>query len=120
MHLGLLLVNVEPGGEDAPAFERVGEGRLVYHRSARGVDEDGLGLHLLELRGAYEMPGLLGERGVDREEVALLQQLVQFQVSGSKFPFSFFFAGAARVDYLHAEAFRAADKGIPNPAKTAH
>src|SRR5215212_2965761 len=38
MDLRLLLVDVEPRGEDSSVFEGVGESGLVYYRPARGID----------------------------------------------------------------------------------
>src|SRR5215210_846819 len=117
MDLRLVLVHVESGGEDAVFGERFGERRFVDHRSARGVDEDGFGFHLLQLSGADEVRGLLGERGVEGEEVALLEQFVELQVARVELFFGFLSAGAARVEDLHVESPGAAGEGLTDPAE---
>ena len=58
MHLGLVLVDVEPGGENAPFGEGFGQGRFVHDGAARGVDEYGFWLHFVELIRADQVGSL--------------------------------------------------------------
>ena len=70
----LALENVEAGAGDAVGFQRLDQRGFVDHRPARGVDQDGRLLHLVELRRADEVVRLVRERHVDRDEVRLGQQ----------------------------------------------
>src|SRR4051794_1130050 len=74
----LALPDIEPGGEEAPALQRVEQRRLVDDAAARGVDDDRGLLHQRELRRADHVPGLGGERDVDAHQVALPQKVLQF------------------------------------------
>jgi len=55
---GLLLPHVERGAGQALFLERTGEGLLVHHRAARGVDQDRGRLHAAEERLADEVARL--------------------------------------------------------------
>ena len=58
MAVGYDNVDVEAGGEDALLGEGVRQGRFLHDGATRGVDEDGLGLHVVELIRADQVGGL--------------------------------------------------------------
>ena len=57
-HLGLVLVDVEARARDLLVLQRPHQRRLVDHRPARGVDDEGRGLHQRELPVAHQVPRL--------------------------------------------------------------
>src|SRR5258706_1400414 len=59
----LVLEHVEPGAREAALLERFEQRRLVHQRPAPQVDEDGPGLHALELRAADQPAGRGGGGG---------------------------------------------------------
>ena len=69
--------HVEAGAGDRARDERVVQRVLVDEAAARDVDDVRRRLHLRELLGADHAGGLGGLRHVDRDEVALLEQLVE-------------------------------------------
>ena len=69
LHFGFALEHVETRGEQAASVQRVSEGFLVNHRPARGVHEDGRGLHRTERGCVDEVSGRVRERAVQADDV---------------------------------------------------
>ena len=72
----LRLEHVEARARDQPVLQRLDHGGLVNGRAAAGVHEQRRLLHLLELRLAHHVIGVLGAGRVHGHDVGALQQLV--------------------------------------------
>src|SRR5262249_9448449 len=79
-HVRLALEYVEAGAGDLALLERARQRRLVDDRSARGIDQESCRLHQGELARADLVAGLGSERGMQRDEIGLLEQLPGRQV----------------------------------------
>ena len=76
----LALEDVQRRTAQAAALQCRRESLGVDECTAPGVDDDGAGLQPLDASAVEEMAGVGGERGVQRHDVALLQQLVERDV----------------------------------------
>ena len=73
----LLLKDIDARTGQLAAVQGVGHRLRVDHRPARGVDEVGPVLHPGDGVLVNQVSGLIVERAVQRDDVALLEQLVQ-------------------------------------------
>jgi len=103
---------------DVPGTQRGQQRIFVHHRSARRVDEDGIGPHQLQLTGAEETAGLGRQRAMNRNDVGAGQQLIEAHQLDTRWRL-----GDERVegDHVHAEAastirHQAADGSQPQQA----
>lgn len=75
-HWGLSLLYVEAGAGDAMLLQRFDKGRFVDESAARGVDEEGCGLHQGESLGIDDVSSLRLEGAVERDVVALAKEFL--------------------------------------------
>ncbi len=73
----LLREHVERGAGDVPALEGVHERVQVDQVATGGVHDPHARLHQMEAFGVDQVPGLGGERRVQRDEVGLEQQVLE-------------------------------------------
>jgi hypothetical protein len=73
----LFLEDVERGPGDGPVLERVVQGHLVHDAATRYVYEVGGWFHLLQSTGIHHAGGLRCAGDVQRDEVGVLEDLVQ-------------------------------------------
>jgi len=64
---------------DALGLHRLRQRRFVHQLAARGVDQHRGRLHQLQARGIDQMVRLLGMRHVQRDDVGLAQQLIEWK-----------------------------------------
>ncbi|MCY1420578.1 hypothetical protein D9M71_362050 [compost metagenome] len=98
-----LLVDVEAGGADLAVLQRLDQRRLVHHRAAGDVDQDGARLHQRQLAAADQVAGLRAERHHQHHEVGLAEQLVEAAVARAQFLLQRRLAAVAAVQHLHVE-----------------
>ena len=55
--------HIQSGGKDGAVVQCIGKVLLVDQRTASGVDEDGVGLHLFQAGGIDQFTGGVGEGG---------------------------------------------------------
>ena len=104
-HLRLVLVDVEPHARDALLQQCLGKRRLVDHRTARGVDDEGGLLHQPQFALAQQVPRVGNELRMQRDEIGLAQQVVVGRVDHTVFGFVGFRQPArVAVEDAHAEA----------------
>ncbi len=114
----LVFEHVETRGEDLPVRERVGERRLVDHRAARRVHQDGRRLHPRERRRVEQMVRLGREVRVDRDEVGLGEQVVELEASGAGLRLDVGRErGRVAVDHAHPEPLRTARDRLSDPSE---
>ncbi|MNZ60895.1 hypothetical protein D3C78_789710 [compost metagenome] len=100
----LLLVDIQPGAEDAFFLQRLDQRRFVDHLAAGDVDQDGAGFHQLKLALADQLAGGVGQRHHQADEIGLAEQFVEAAVARGELLFQFRLAVVAVVEHLHAEA----------------
>jgi hypothetical protein len=68
---------IQPGGRDLAALQ-CGDQRIgVVQLGPRGIEEHHAAAHLCELRGADHADGIDGDQCVQRDDVGLLEQLIE-------------------------------------------
>ena len=105
-----MLVDVEPGGADLAVLERRGERRGVDEGAARGVDQDRVRLHRLELGRADQVVRLGARRRVQADDVRALEQLLELDPLGGELALRLRLRRARGVEELARE--RADELGI--------
>ena len=105
---GLHLEHVDTGAGDLAVFQGGGQGGGVHHRAPGGVDEQGGGLHQLQLLLTDQADGGGRLRHMEGDNVALGQQLLQGVHKGDALHI---FLGAAPGQHLTAEGV--GDPGHP-------
>ena len=119
VNLRLLLVDIEAGGEDAAVLQRRAQGGLVDDRAAGGVDEHRGRLHPLQLWRGDQVPGRLGQRYVDADEVRLAEQRVEVGARHAELALDLLRRRhLVVVDDAHSEAARPPRHAAPDPAET--
>ena len=68
---------VDAGGGDFPGKQRLRQRGCVHHRTAGGVDEDRVRLHLRQRVCINQALGFLGQRRVQRDHIARREQFLQ-------------------------------------------
>ena len=76
----LLGEHVEGRAGDLAGIERRAQRRLVDQAAARAIDDAHALLHLGERRGVDDVPGLVGQRRVQRDEIGAPEQLVELDL----------------------------------------
>ena len=76
----LLGEHVEGGAGDLAGIERRAQGRFVDQPAARAIDDAHALLHRRERLGVDDVPGLVGERRVQRDEIGAPEQLVELDL----------------------------------------
>ena len=74
---GLFLEHVEGGAREMAGIERRLQRRLVDQSAARAIDDARAFLHLADGVGGDDVPRLVGERRMQRDEIGARQQIVQ-------------------------------------------
>ena len=77
----LLLVHIEPDAHKfmlSYTFYKIGR---AYQRAARGVNKDNAVLHPLYCVDIYHMIGLLGQRAMERYQIAFAEKFIEFDIS---------------------------------------
>ncbi|MNC22481.1 hypothetical protein D3C75_704830 [compost metagenome] len=77
----LVAQHIERSASNLPGLQGVDQVGLVDHGAARSVDQHGVMLHPGQLLATDQVPGLCGQRAVDRDHIAAAQQLLQRQVA---------------------------------------
>jgi len=67
----------------AAALASAGQRRLIDHLPARRVDDDGRRLHRTQLTLADHLTRVIGQRDMQRDEICLPQEIVQFDTLGA-------------------------------------
>ena len=73
----LLDEHVQRGAGDLAGFQRVGERGFIDDAAARAVDDSHALLHLRECGGADDSSRVIGQRGVDGDEIGARKKLVE-------------------------------------------
>ena len=102
-----MLEDVEGGAGDRPLGQRGDERLLVHDRAAARVHEHGRRLHPGQRGGVDQMPRLVGQRQVQRDDVGGREQLVERQA-----------AAARGVDDVHSVRQSQSLDRLPDPAVT--
>lgn len=63
--------HIQSGGKDGSVVQCIGKVLFVDQRTASGVDEDGVGLHLFQAGGIDQFTGGVGEGAVQADDVAV-------------------------------------------------
>src|SRR3989442_5733035 len=77
--------NVEGGPGDALLPQRRGKSRFVHEGAAGGIDEKSSRLHAAQLRIANQAARLRSQGGVQRDEITLAEQFIEWDKFHSKF-----------------------------------
>jgi hypothetical protein len=96
--------------------ERVGEGGLVDDRAPGGVDQDRGRLHQREPARVDEVVRLVGQRGVDADDVRLAQPLVEVDpLARDRGELHVPLPRARGVEHAHAPRLGAGGDGVADP-----
>ena len=68
-----------PRAAEVARTERLQQALLIYKGSARGVDQEGTGLHEGEGTGVEQVPVRFVEPGVDADDIAAGQEFVELR-----------------------------------------
>lgn len=77
----LLLPGVNRGTPNLALFESLDQSLVIDDSAARLIDDDGVGLHYVELLLADKTAGILGQRAVQGDDVGLAQQSLEINAS---------------------------------------
>ena len=118
--VGLLLVDVEPGGADPPALQAVHERGAVDEASAAGVDEHDALLHHGDGFVVDHVVVLRRERAVERDDVALAED--RFERDVLEIQFARVFGVRVRIvrQHAHPEAAQQPDERASDLARADH
>ena len=116
---GLGLGDIETSSANDSLLEGLGEVLVVHDGTTRGVDDDGVLLHHLELLHVEHVLGVLVEGGVHRDEVRSLQQILEGDVLHLVVVLPVDLAADIRVDDLASEAAHSLDDLETNLSHTA-
>ena len=103
----LLDEHVEGGARDVLGIQRVDQRLFVDQAAAGAVDDAHALLHFCESPGIDDVPGLLGQRRVQRDEVGALQQFVELDLLDPQVLGAFRRQERIERDHLHFQAERA-------------
>ena len=81
---GLRENSIQRRAPDGPVYECLPQGLVVHQVAPAAVDQDGVGLHPGQEGPIHHLPGLVGDRAVERDDVALGGQLLQRQIGHPK------------------------------------
>ena len=101
-------------------FERLGQRDLVDQSAARAVDHAHPGLHPLYRASGKDVPRLVGQRHMKRDEVGPGQQRVQIDLLDAKLFGTFLGKKRIMCDHLHPQPARARDDDRADVAGADH
>ena len=107
--------DIEAGGVHLAGVERIDQRLRIDHTAAGRIDDDDTVLHSSERRRVEQVPGLIGERGVHRDDPALGQDHVEIDL----FVFGDLHIGVADDD-AHVHCGAHAGDSTADPAMTDH
>ena len=96
--------DVEGGAGDVACVERLAQRRLVDEAAAGAVDDAHALLGLGEVLGREDVPGLLGQRRVQGDDVGAAQELVELDLLDAELERPLRRQEGVEGDHLHVQA----------------
>ena len=80
VQVGLLLVDIEPGGANPARGQGLDQSFFLDDGPARGVDEHGAALHHAQVFGVQQVVRVLGQGYVQADKITLAQQALEIDL----------------------------------------